>query len=91
VERVLDEKDHRIIRIILTPEGRMNKKISLPRNFPWFLNTDINVIVYYAFTVDFSLSNFAMEKNYTQLDPIKLCENYYEIPFLNPNIKILIQ
>ena len=32
-----------------------------------------------------------MEKNYTQLDPIKLCENYYEIPFLNPNIKILIQ
>jgi DNA-binding MarR family transcriptional regulator len=46
VESVLDEKDHRIIRIILTPEGRMNKKISLPRNFPWFLNTDINVIVY---------------------------------------------
>lgn len=37
--------------------------------------------------LNFSLSNFAMEKNYTQLDPIKLCENYYEIPFLNPNIK----
>ena len=53
VESVLDEKDHRIIRIILTPEGRMNKKISLPRNFPWFLNTDINVTVYYAFTVEF--------------------------------------
>jgi hypothetical protein len=53
VERVLDEKDHRIIRIILTPEGRMNKKIELPRNFPWFLNTDINVTVYYAFTVEF--------------------------------------
>ena len=31
--------------------------------------------------------NFALEKNYIKLDPIKFNDFYYLIPFLKPNIK----
>ena len=37
--------------------------------------------------IDIRFYNFALEKNYIKLDPIKFNDFYYLIPFLKPNIK----